>query len=144
MPKSPKSRMEWLTEARDNAQRQIEILEGVVDPWGRRSDNGGAVTELRRVLKELNDSLAEPAAEGSDATATYSDPPEINRSAGAGHLQRCDLKAILVLSVFALFLLLAVIALPLFPQTKGYFNWGFGRDWTCTNHSVEVSCLRKP
>jgi hypothetical protein len=67
MPKSPKSRMEWLTEARDNAQRQIEILEGVVDPWGRRSDNGGAITELRRVLKELNDSLAEPAAEGSDS-----------------------------------------------------------------------------
>jgi hypothetical protein len=143
MSKPQKSRRDQLIEARDNVQRQIEILEGVVDPWGRRSGDQGAIAELHKVLNELNDSLAEPAAERSGVAATYSDSAE-DRPVGRQHLRRGDLKAILLLAAFGLVLLSMAVASPLLPQSKGYFNWGFGRDWTCTNQSVGVSCLRKP
>jgi hypothetical protein len=144
MSKSLKSRREALAEARQTVQRQIEILEGAVDPWGRRSVNHGAIAELRRVLDELNDSLAERAAGGSDVAATDSGLSQINQPVGRRHLQPGDLKAIAILAALGLFLLSAAFVSSLLPRTKGYFNWGFGPDWTCTDQSVEASCLRKP
>lgn len=52
-----------------------------------------------------------------------------------------DVLAIMVLVAFGLVLLSAAIILP---GTRGRFNWGFGPQWDCGNHSpIDMSCQLK-
>lgn len=142
MPRRPESESsrEHLAEARDSVQRQIEILESDANLWGWRSNSGGALAELRYVLGELNDKLGEPRAGETDVTPIESQP----RPVGKRHLQRGDVRAILLLAAFGLILLFGTVFITSFSRPGGYFNWGFDGNWTCTDQSVDVSCLRKP
>jgi hypothetical protein len=146
MPKGPEPDIsrEDLARARDAVRLQITIL------GSNRAGAGEA--KLREVLAALNEELAETIGDTSSAPITDSAASESRRPGARQHLQRADLKAILILTaLLVVFLVSTVFAplaahllAPLLPAsiTQSYyshFNSEFDQKWICN----EVMC-RKP
>jgi hypothetical protein len=96
---------EDLARARDAVRLQIAIFGG--------GSGGAAMAKLREVLAGLNEELAETEGGISGAPITNGAALEARRPSPRRHLQRDDLKAILLLTVLLVPLLLCTVFSPL-------------------------------
>jgi hypothetical protein len=142
---SPKPNRAQLLEARDNIQRQIEILEAPPTLlWDRQSTNAGAISELRRVLTQLNESLGEPTPQQDENGEAQRQQPRAERTLGSSRLWQFHLKVMLVIMGLGVVLLVvAMLTSPLGPP-RGHFNLGFGSGWKCAAQNLEPTCLLTP